>query len=278
MKILRTLPLLVLLLAGVSCYGFHFVEDFQGQPWEQYPVDTGSNYTSNGVTLSFDPTTQGSGGTYIGVVDAGSGGGRADPFGGTGNRSLAIHADSTGTTVPRVNFHSSGLTAGTLSFDLYIDPNYGKLFHLFSTNGGIPNPANYGFVISVNSANGLRVADGKIEDGNANYVTVNSGFEQGQAYNLQIEFFDDDTYSVYLDGQIQSTLEGKDVFDFVNPQDSLARFQFASAWASTSNTARFWVDNITIIPESATIGGAMGGLLLLLVFFRWKKRLLNSKQ
>lgn len=281
MKILRILPLFVLLLAGVTCYGFHFVEDFQGQPWGQYPVDTGANYTDNGVTLSISPTPQGAGDTYIGVVDSGSGAELADPFGGgAGNQSLAIHAYSTGTGVPRVNFRTGALRTGTVAFDFYIHPDHASQFHLFSTSGTTTATDYYGFVVNVNSQ-GLRVADGFALNAQnqevTNYVLVNSGFQGGKAYNIEVEFFEDSTYSIYLDGVIQSTSGGKDVFDFVKPQASLTQLQFTSAWTSESNHTRYWIDNLTIIPEGATWGAMVGGFVLLLVLRHSRRRNSDSQ-
>lgn len=262
--------LLVAFLSPLSLSAFYFYEDFES--WTPGTRTMNKTYPT-GVTVAYEGLL-GSGNSTGHVYAVDSATTWVDPFGPAGNQSLIIHrADSNPNTaggIPRVTFRIPELTAGEISFRLYIRDNSpaasASTVNLFLSQGTL---GNYAAAIGI-SNNRLTLSDDGIASGSRPRVENAIPFDT--AVDVRVVFFEDYTYSVYLNNEIVTAAD-KTLFKFEN-EVGIDYIQFASAWNTNTNTM-FFIDDLTIIPEGASVGAFVGAMVLILAGLRLRKRMVN---
>lgn len=270
MKIIKSL-FLIACITPLSLSAFYFYEDFES--WTPGTRTTNKSYPT-GVTVGYTGIT----GSHTGIIYAvDESTPWTDPFG-PDNQSLMIHrADSNPSgagSIPRVTFRIPELSTGEISFRLYVRDNTPassastiNLFLAKDSTAAEDQAINIGI-----SNNRLSLSDDGIATGSRPRVENAIPFDM--AVDVRVVFFDDYTYSFYLNDEIVTAAD-KTLFKFEN-ELGINYIQFASAWNTNTNTM-FFIDDLTIIPEGASVATFAGVMLLLLVGFRLRKRLRGTE-
>lgn len=255
MNITKRLTVLFALLAPFALQGqaFSFFEDFQSTTPGQFP--NGSGYPS-GVTVT--PNTGTSGEVYV----VGSETAFPDPFGPSGNQSLMLQRVGATTPGPQATFSTPHLEFGEISYKLWIDPTTPAAQRTVDLNLG--NSSTSGGTAW--NALQMRILGGTLRLTDGGSTVDGSGLVQiDQEMSIRL-LFSDNSYSVYLN-DVLVDIGGKTVFQFANAVGSVNTFQFASGWNDSRNTARFYIDDLSIgaIPEASHAAILAGVALLLIV-------------
>jgi hypothetical protein len=235
------------LAMGNAAWAAYLSVDFQG--------DTAVSSTTTGRPSGTRYYSQGTD-TKAVVVDANSPPtAPADPFGGTGNKSLMLE-DSSASTDTQVTYggDSTGLTTGTFSIDFYIvsKPVSGlnrSYMQLRIGTGNATSDADIGILIAV---------DGTVMSGG-----IDNAVALDAPHHLVLSFVISPLtheYSGTLDGE--QLKDGTTTsFSFYHPLGEITSVSMKNAVGAA--TSRAFFDNITLaVPEPASLGllglGTMG--------------------
>lgn len=195
-----------------------------------------------------------------------------DPFGPAGNRSLMMEkTQNGGTYMPRVEWTIPVASEFRISFDAYT---------VFDIGAGLDKPilnifaykdttALIGPRFWVQEAGALVLGDG------ASLLTVTGVWTHNQVNHFDLEIFEDDTYSLSINGTLMQATVGditKDRFAFnSSPEGGLDINRFQVSIADSGRVgARVFVDNLVMIPEPSTVALTAFGLIAGLL--SWRKR------
>lgn len=259
---LRALGASVIMMSalGLHAQGFTFFEDFQSTTAGQFP--DGSGYPA-GVSASRNTGTSGE------VFVVGNETTPQDPFGRPGNQSLMLYRASASQPGPQATFSTPQMAVGEISYKIWIEsttPAAQRTIDLNLGNSTVSGGSAWNALQMRLIGGTLRLTDGSGTVQTSNPISV----EQEVTVRL---LFSENTYSVYFNDALV-TIDGKTVFQFANSVGFVDTFQFASGWNDARNTARFYVDDLSIsmIPEGASAGVLAGVALLVIVgIVRYRK-------
>ena len=202
-----------------------------------------------------------------------------DPFGGATNRSLMIEKTGTGANTPQMNMTMVERTFGILTFDAYIEqssPNWDtsllSFYVLDGSNLGIV--ANLSFV-SPNT--NFTVYEPNPGPGISAY-TKTGAFSVNTAFNVKVEFFANQTYSVYVNNSLVTfPTTGSVVGYYSASATSLETVRFGTI-DSARTESRVYVDNVVLsVPEPGTSALFGLGAVAALYGFRRRKAVGSSR-
>lgn len=174
--------------------------------------------------------------------------------------------------IPRVTWELPSISTGIFSFDVYT-PKGGEFNYpfmaLFWTTGTLVTNTNTGVRFWAGDNGVLTVGDG------SSLRAVSGAWSFNETRHLEVELFDDSTYSISIDGDLVTWMDGttaKTRFAFQEgtlASSDLSHVQFAIASSSLVGS-RFFIDDLVVIPEPSTYL-LFSGAIILGVALRYRK-------